>query len=368
MKKNTLNTLLGIALLTGTMIGVGMFGLPYVASQAGILLTLGYMIVLGCAVYLIHKMYGEIILRTPGKHRFPGYMSYWLGGKIKWVTLVTSVIGFYGSLLAYIIVGGGFLASLLNLRAPIGTLIFFIAGSCIIFFGKRSVARMELVLVALLFILIGIFFASSWGYIHTEHLRTDGSWDSFFLPYGIILFSFWGASIVPEIREIVGKSFLRTLRISFILSGVLYALFTILILGVSGSGTTTDALTGLPAILGKGIFTVGLCFGLFAMFTSYISLGLTLRSIFAYDYGIPALLAFFLTVTVPLTLYAAGFDQFIRVISFVGAIALGIEGVLLLIAYSKSSPNRGRIWAYGIGGLFVAGVMLEFYYFFHTIL
>jgi len=54
-------------MMVGTTIGAGIFGLPYVASKSGFLLTSVLIIVLGFITLLVNLMYGEVTLRTKKK-------------------------------------------------------------------------------------------------------------------------------------------------------------------------------------------------------------------------------------------------------------------------------------------------------------
>ena len=70
-----------IAMLCGTVIGAGVLGIPYVIAQAGFLVGLLSILVLGLAVLFLNLFIGEIVLRTPGNHQLPGYAEKYLG---KW--------------------------------------------------------------------------------------------------------------------------------------------------------------------------------------------------------------------------------------------------------------------------------------------
>ena len=55
--------------LVGTIVGVGIFGLPYVASQSRFIVGLFFLLLLGVIVTLIHLLYAEVVLKTKEKHR-----------------------------------------------------------------------------------------------------------------------------------------------------------------------------------------------------------------------------------------------------------------------------------------------------------
>ena len=102
-----------LAVLIGTIIGVGLFSLPYITAQIGILTMLFYFLILGAVMILISLIYSEVALRTKELHRLPGYAEKYLGSKAKKIAFVSNGFGLTGALLAYLIVGGEFLFSLL---------------------------------------------------------------------------------------------------------------------------------------------------------------------------------------------------------------------------------------------------------------
>ena len=79
MKQKNKNFYLAATTLIGTIIGAGIFGIPYVVYQSGIILGVVYLLVLGFITILIHLLYGEIVLRTEAKHRLVGYAEKYLG-------------------------------------------------------------------------------------------------------------------------------------------------------------------------------------------------------------------------------------------------------------------------------------------------
>ena len=99
-----------IATLTGTIIGVA---LPYILSKVGFWVMLIYFFVLGTLVILVHSFFGEIALKTPDFKRLPGFAKFYLGNWAEKIAVVSAIFGFYGVLLAYLIIGGQFLTKLL---------------------------------------------------------------------------------------------------------------------------------------------------------------------------------------------------------------------------------------------------------------
>jgi amino acid permease len=329
----------------GTIIGVGIFGLPRVASESGIILTLFYFILLSILAIIIHLIFAEVCLLTKTKHRFPGYVFKYLGRKWGNLALFSNLFGLYGAQLAYLIIGGSFLNKLLSVylggREIYYVLTFFIIGSILIFKGIKSIALSEILINVFFFSILAFLFIEATNYIKLENLLSPFRFS--FYPYGVILFSLWGSAVVPEIKEIVEgkKNPLRRVIIGGIItSAIVYLLFIVLILGVCGKATSEDALSGLSLVFGENVVRIGYLFGVITCFTSYLTLGLTIKKIFWYDLKIPKSSSFFLAISIPLVLYLIGFKSFILVISLCGAIAIGIEGFIDVFLYKKALKTQ----------------------------
>lgn len=333
---------------------------------------LGYFLALGGLVILVHYLFGEVALKTPDFLRLPGYAQIHLGNWGKRAALISSILGFFGAILAYLIVGGEFLANLLN---PIFggsnlfyTLLYFIVGAFLIFFGIKIISKIEFWGLISFFIVLFLIFLRGKEFISIENLGLLGNWklkiENWFLPYGPILFSLWGASLIPEVEEMLGKKkqlLRKIIPVSIIIPIFVYLFFIYLILGITGPQTTESALAGLRGILGDGIVGLGLFFGVLTTFTSFIALGLTLKKTLNYDLKINKHWAFVITCFLPLTLFLAGIKSFIGVISFVGGVMLGIDGILILLMYKKLNPKK--LWVLPLILIFLGGIIYEIIHF-----
>ncbi len=357
-----------IATLSGTIIGVGLFALPYITLKVGFWVILGYFFVLGGLAILIHLFYGELALKTPDFKRLPGFAKIYLGNQGKNIAYISTILGIFGALLAYLIVGGEFLTELLS---PIFggnslsyTLLYFFIGASIIFFGIKAIAKVEFWGLVLFFaILVAIFFKGK-SFIIVGNLFPSLDFSSIFLPYGVILFSLWGLALIPEIEEMLGerkKMILKIIPIAILIPVIVYLFFIYLILGITGPQTTESALTGLKDVLGDGIVTLALLFGILTTFTSFIALGLTLKKVFWYDLKLTKNLSWAITCFLPLFLYLAGFKSFIVIIGFIGTVMLGIDGILILLMYRKIKPKQ--ILIYPLFLILSAGIIYQIIYF-----
>jgi len=363
-------SILAIATLAGTIIGVGLFALPYLTLQVGFWMILVYFIILGSLVILVHLFFGELALQTPDQKRLPGFAKIYLGKTGEKIALLSFIFGLFGALLAYLIVGGEFLSELFmpifGGNSLIYTFIYFIAGTFLIYFGIQSIAKVEFWGLIILFLILIIIFLKGLPLIKITNLFPSPDFSKFFLPYGPILFSLWGAAVIPEIEEMLKenkKMLPQLIFISIILAILIYLFFIIIILGITGQATTPSALTGLNQILGKSIGKLGLLFGLVTTFTSFIMLGLALKKVFCYDLKLNQTLAWLISCFMPLMFFLAGFKNFISVIAMVGGVMLGIDGILILLMYQKIKPRKNFL-IYLLTLIFLGGIVYELINFF----
>src|SRR3989344_6712824 len=99
------------AALVGTMVGVGIFGLPFAFAKSGFWVGFGFLIAIGLITLLVDLMYGEIVLRTKSQHQLVGYTQFYLGPIFKKIIFFSIAFTSYAALLAYIIISGEFLSN-----------------------------------------------------------------------------------------------------------------------------------------------------------------------------------------------------------------------------------------------------------------
>ena len=362
------NYIYPIAMLSGTIIGVGLFALPYIASKVGIWVMLLYFLILGGIVILIHQFFGELSLKTPDFKRLPGFAKIYLGKPGEIIAYVSTIIGLLGALLAYLIVGGEFLSALFN---PIFggynfhyTFIYFAIGSIIIYLGIKAISKVEFWGLVGFFLILFTIFIKAYPYINLTNiinLPLKSGFANFFLPYGAVLFSLWGASLIPEVEEMLKnkKNLVKTIiPFSILVPIFVYLFFIFLVVGITGTQTTQSALVGLKGVLGNGVVNLGLFFGVLTTFTSFIALGLTLKKVLWYDLKLNKKHAWVITCFIPMILFMLGIQQFLPLVSFLGAVMIGIDGILILMMYKKIRPSR-KFLIYSLLVIFLTGIIFE---------
>jgi len=373
-KFNDLKTFLySWGVLTNTIIGIGIFALPYAALKVGLPLALLYLAGLGAVVGLIHSMFGELALKTPDYKRLVGFAKIHLGRWAQAVAVAISIIGFFGSLLAYIIIGGGFLyqfcAPFLGGSETLYGVVYFALGALFVYLGIAFISRFEFWGLVLFFMILLLLAVQGMPLISWENFtaRTGGAADIFF-PYGPILFAFWATSSIPEIEEMLGrnggkKMLGKVISASMATVFFTYLLFIFFIVGIGGAQTAESALIGLQDVLGANVVAILFFLGFITTFSSFIITGLSLKKILAYDLKINRNLAWLITSAVPIALFLSGLRDFMMIFSLIGGVFLAIDGILIILMYQKIRPDRKMIcWPLLL--ILAGGIIYELVYYF----
>lgn len=361
-----------IAMLSGSIIGVGFFALPYVAMQTGIWLMLLYFAVVTAIIVFLHVIFAEISLKTPDHKRFPGFAKFYFGRKGEAVALVVTILGILGALLAYLIVGGEFLTSIL--QPSFGgsnfayTLIYFVLAGIIIFLGIKTISKVELWVLLILFLSILFVFLNGFLKIKAGNIlimRSPYEIKNILLPFGPLMFALWGIGLIPEVEEmLIGKKHLikKVVIIATLIPALFYVLFVLLVLSISGAHTSDSALVGLKFFLGDWAIMAALFAGVLSTFVAFVAQGFLLERTLILDLGIKKWQAFSMAVLTPLILFMLGVKSFIPLVSVLGGVLIGVSGILVLMMYKKIGGKK--IVIYPLSLVFIAGIIYQIFYFF----
>ncbi|MDO8600303.1 MAG: aromatic amino acid transport family protein [bacterium] len=361
-----------VAFLSGMIIGVGMFGIPFVFSRVGFWAGVVELVVLTGIVMLFHLMYGEVVLRTPVAHRLPGYAGLYGGKKLEILSSASYLFGISGAMLAYVLIGGTFLGGLAGISVFTGSIFFLVGGIVITFFNLRIEAEanyiLTIVMAILIFVLVGLTLP------HVEPANLAGFSPAYlFLPYGVLLFSLSGGIVIPEIVEFLGdekKKLKKVIIIGSLIPMAVYFLFAFGVVGTLGGATSGEAIAGLLPVLGERVVQIGNGIGLLATFTSFVMLGFVLEGTLKSDFGFSRYPAWLIASLVPVVLFwTMGGADFIRVIGVVGAVAIGIDSTIALFVFLRAKAKGERAPEYSLrlprfaaillGLMFVAGAAYE---------
>ncbi len=342
--KNTTSfwaVLQGIAIVSGTIIGAGVLGVPYAISQVGLIAGGLLLILVGVCMAVVMLYVADVATTLPDRHQLIGYIEKYLGSKAKKILTIALAINIYGAMLGYTIGQGAVLSSLFVGSEFVWSLLFFGSFSLFIVFGIHVIKRAEVFLtglVAFLLLAIMVYIVPE---IKVEQfvLHEEFAAIHFLQTYGILLFACFGLTAVPQVREILKVHPKQVIKKAVLLGTLipimLYGLFAVFVIGVTGSDTTDIATLQLGVQVGMVMVVMGSVLAFFAMASSFIALGLALRTIFQHDYRLPAYLSIIITLLVPLSLYLFGVRDFIEVVSFVGGLAISIVGMVVVVLHYK---------------------------------
>lgn len=340
--------LYSVATLVTTIVGIGIFGIPFSFVKAGFLTGILFLIGVFFVTLLINLMYGEIALRTQKYHQIIGYVDKYLGNSFKKINLFAFILAIYGALVAIIAISGTFWANVfwfVDLSPVVFSFIFFIVSSVVVVGGLKIASKIDLIFLA--FFVIAILLISFWGIgnIEISNYKTIFFEEFWFLPFGITLFAFAGMSSVVLMRELmVGNERLlkRGIVLGTAVPALLYLIFTITVVGVSGEITSPDAISGLGFFLGPKVLFVGSLLGLFSTFTVFVNTATALKESFQRDMRMRKFHAQLLVLLPPVLLFASGLRNFIEIIGLVGAVAVSINMVVLIFVFISARKNGDR--------------------------
>src|SRR3989344_777975 len=371
--RETKNFYYATAAMVGTMVGVGVFGVPFSFAKAGFRAGFLFLLLIGFLTLVINIMFGEVILRTEKRHQIVGYADLYLGPVWKKVMFLATVLSIYGAMLAYIIISGDFLSNVLSpffyLSSTAYSYFFAFILSLLLLTGLKRVSVVEFVLTLLFILIVLMVFGFGFNNVNFENLKTFNL-EFWFLPYGVLLFAFAGMSSIPIQREILrGAEFKlkKSILWAVLMVGILYTIFAFTVVGVSGDITSPDAITVLFDFLGGKIVVLGSIFGVLAVGTSFLMLGSALDEVFRWDYGVKKGWAWLLVVLPPLGLFFIGLRTFIDVISLAGSLAIGLILLVLIFMYMAAKTKGDREpeynlsipkwFLYSMAGLFLSGIV-----------
>ncbi len=365
------NIILPASLLAGTIIGAGVFALPYVFVKAGILTGLFYLLIFSAVFTLIHLMYADIILRTKENRRFFGYAEIYLGKWGKWSAILTTIVGMIFILTVYLILSVSFFNLVpQNLVFPdiYKILIFWLFGSLAVFMGINRLAIAEFLITLGIAAIILIIFGYGFGNLGQAVLISSFDLKYLFLPYGAVLFSLAGRTAIPALLGYFRNNNQSQLKakapiiLGSLAPAFVYLIFVLGILSLSET-VSQDSISGLigrlpPLILG---LLGGL--GLISLWSSYIVIGRDVKKSFEHDFNFPQAFSGLIIVLFPLFLYFLGFQNFFKLVGLIGGVFIGLESIFIILMWLKArkSGNEERgVFLQKINPLIICALLLIF--------
>mgnify|MGYP001589180004 CR=1 FL=1 len=339
------NIILPAGLLAGTIIGAGVFALPYVFVKAGILTGLFYLIIFSAVFVLIHLMYADIVIRTPENRRFAGYMEIYFGKFGFWLAFLMSVLGSILALTIYLVLSVSFINLILpNIGDVYKLLIFWLIGSLAIFLNINKVVFSEFLVSLGIILIISAIFIFGLGNIGRLQSASLFNYGNLFLPYGVVLFSMVGRTAITSLLGYFranGQSLVlakKPIILGTILPAFIYVFFVIGVIGLSKT-VSEDSVSGLIDNLPNPILLALAVMGIVSLWSTYIVIGRDIKKSFEHDLNFSHFISGLIVVASPLILYAVGFQQFIKLVGLAGAIFVGLEGIFIILMWLKAQKH-----------------------------
>lgn len=365
-----------VGVMVGSIVGVGIFGLPYVFARSGYLIGFIELVLLVGVMTAVFLMYADVTSQVRGSHRFISYMEALLGPRARVMAAVLFLASMFGGLTAVSILGGEVITDLLGLSTssqPIVTVCVALAGGLLFMGGLSWVARLAPWVVGAILILYGVLIVAAVPYFDVANvLGVASTTDAWLQPYGVLLFSLAGVGAIPEMHDLLRRPtrLPKAVFAGFACIALLYGLFTLVVVGASGAETTGDTFSGLALTLPASIITLGRLLAALSILSIFTFVGMELMGTMRIDFGFPRPLAWVLTVGVPIGLYLLGVRAFVDVLGFVGSIFGGAMGIMIVLAYEHTKRHgkgrpHGRMphaLSYVVIGAFLFGMVAELVY------
>lgn len=376
----TLSVLQGIALIFGTNIGAGILSLPYAARNGGFLALAIALAIAGLLTTFSMMYIAEVSQRTKEPLQLSGLAEKYLGQAGRWIIFAAIMVNSIGALIAYAAGSGSLLSNLTGLPPLAGSLLFFLAGSFIMYKGLHATGLVEgLITTGMAAIILALSLWTILGPgITFENLLVLHPF--FIIPImNLAVFTFMAQYVVPELVRGLGDTNPRAIPTALVggmaATGFTLALVPFVALGLLGENVSEVVTLSWGEALGHVAYYLANIFALLAMFTSFVAIGYTaMRNILDighwHEKGRQRLIAVLLTVVPPLAISLAGLGGFVSALSYAGGFAgaaMSILPVLMLHAARKKGELQ-PVWAVTwqahpiIQGLLILTYMVAFIY------
>ena len=320
-------------------VGAGMFALPYVFSKSGLLVGSIYLIAFTLIFIKINTEYAEIIGTRSSKYRFVSYAEEYLGRWGYWLSIIAVVVGLLLTLTIYVVLSSSFWNLISSGGQGISNYLFWGVSALATAISLKKLLNLDTFLsMAMIAIILLIFLLGMGDGI--PRITPDYTLPGLLLPYGAVLFALYGRAAIGPLEDyyksarIAWKKATIPIALGTAIPAILFFLFATGIIGLSPSGVTTDAVSG---ILDNTLLPLPLLgiLGLLTIWTSYIVIGTEIKDILAKDLKLHNTLALLVVSSVPILLYIINIGSFIVLVSIAGAIFLAIECALVILMHGK---------------------------------
>ncbi len=333
---------LPVSLLAGTIIGAGMFSLPYTFKTAGVLPSVLYALLFCGIAVAIYFMYADMLEKHPGM-RYMGLMRRYFGSRGYYLSFLIDIAQQFLVLTIYVVLSESFIV-LIFPRLPLhwGSILFWAASSLFLFLKAKHEAIGEFLATAGIVCIVAAIAALGAGRFFSGGFSGGFSWEFILLPFGSLLFSFNGRSVIPELLRNSGHEPARLRRAIAWGTAVPLILYLFFVAGVIGLSPVVvpDSVSGLIGLVPPSLLAVLGILGLLALWSSYIAVGADVRKTLSGDASMRPVAAGIAVVLFPVLLYAAGMRSFLALVALTGGVLTALEWIGIVCMWKRSCKEK----------------------------
>lgn len=331
------NSLKSYFIIISTIIGLGIFVLPYTFSQSGYFF-LFWLFFWFFSFLILHLLFGEILFRSESKNNLPGLTAKYLHPSFKHLVWFFDYFGMLGVFLVYFIAFAKFWSLVFPGINAFWFKLFFALFNIYFILKEFSLfTRMESVLslgILFLFLSIALFLLP---YFEIKNIfLVLNNFQEPFLPYGVLLFAFSGISSMALVYDLIGKNKSLYFKINFwslLTITFLYLFYVLVIVGFLGFEVSEASIESLypylPKFLTLLIIIMASLNMVFVDFCFYLKRGLI------HDYQLsPKAANILITISVFLLIFLNP-SRLVALIGFISEFFLAFNLLVISLIYLK---------------------------------
>jgi len=335
------DVIIGTLILTSTIIGLGVFTLPYTLISSGIYFYFWFLFI-PFIIFIFHLAYSEIIFNIEKRHNLPQLVSLIINKKFKLPLWFVDYFGLICVFLVYLLFMNNFLIKIFGVdfdfKLFITLFIIFL-----IFFEENIFSKIDAIisfLLILLFIFISFYFLS---YINlNRYFKIDNL--NFWLPYGILLFSYSGYHSLQLVYDLVKKNKGKIIIVnifSLIIVTLIYLLFTLSIVGSLDKNKISEiSLLSIIDFLPLYLKIIISILFLISIITTFVSLAFYLKRGLILDFRIKKFLAWLIVSLSIIIISFFNYDSLVKIVSLIGDLFVGFNILVILLCYLKLKEKK----------------------------
>lgn len=356
----------GAAMIVGTDIGSGVLALAYGARLAGWPILVFWLVI--TAVFTTISMFYtvEATLRTKKPLQISGLAERYLGQGGSWLLFAAVVVNSIGCLVAYTSGSGNILSSFLGVPRSVGSLLFFIPSTLVVWLGLRATGVAEKGLTICMGTMVVILIAAS---VVNKNFSVANlisrNWYYGIPVFNLTIFSYISQYLVPELTRGFAASgkireLPRSITVGRIFSFLLFAGIPMAAIGLQGKENVSQVVTiAWGEALGQWAFFTANLFALCAMMTSFWTIGETLLTNIVDRFKFPdehnpkyRIIALLLVIVPPFYLAYSGMVDFVNAIFYSGSFAGVVMSIMPIFILKKARLTGDREPEWTCGGYY----------------